>query len=61
MDVNTFRLATKPNSPQCPQNKQSQSAPMSPNQDSPSKDFSTNRDNIFMQTAKASVLNLEKS
>ena len=49
---------------QTPQNGQSQnseSAPVTHNEDSTSSDFSTNRNNIQMQTATTSVLNLEKN
>ena len=52
------------NSPQAPPNGQfqySQSAPATPDQDSTSSNFSTNRNNILMQTATASVSNLEKN
>ena len=52
------------NSPQTPQNGQpqnSQSAPATPNEDFTSNNFSTNRNNILIQTAMASVSNLEKN
>ena len=52
------------NSSQAPPNGQfqySQSAPTTPDQDSTSNKFSTNRNNILMQTATASVSNLEKN
>ena len=52
------------NSPQTPQNGQSQnsqSAPATPDQDSTSSNFSTNRNNILKQTATASISNLEKN
>ena len=67
MDVITFSICTfsKPkNSPQAPQNGQSQNSqsdPATPDQDSTSNNFSTNRNNILMQTATASVSNLEKN
>ena len=50
------------NSSQAPPNGQfqySQSAPTTPDQDSTSNKFSTNRNNILMQTATASVSNFQ--
>ena len=67
MDVTTFQFVTflsQKNSPQTPQNGQSQnfqSAPATPDQDSTSNNFSTNRNNILMETTTASVSNLEKN
>ena len=52
------------NCAQAPQNGQSQNSQSdsaTPDQDSTSNNFSTNRNNILMQTAAASVSNLEKS
>ena len=52
------------NCAQAPQNGQSQNSqsdPATPDQDSTSNNFSTNRNNILMQTAAASVSNLEKN
>ena len=62
MNVTTFHTFSKPkNSPQPPQNGQSQISPTTPYQDSTSNDFSTSRNNILMQTATTSVSNLEKN
>ena len=52
------------NCAQAPQNGQSQNSqsdPATPDQDSTSNNFSTNRNNILIETAAASVSNLEKN
>ena len=62
--ISICTFSKRMNSPQTPQNGQSQnsqSAPATPHQDSSSNNSSTNRNNILKQTATASISNLEKN
>ena len=62
ISICTFsKLKSSSQTPQNGQSQNSESAPVTPDQDFTSNNFSTNTNNILMQTATASVSNLEKN